>query len=79
MTQDAAGAFLTVMPRRVFFHLDGSQESRRAIVWAENYLLTSDLDEVFLVHIAKASRGFSQEDELDRVHVEMLMDECQKR
>ena len=50
-SQDEAGAFLTVLPRRVFLHVDPTPEARAAVEWAAARLLVPDTDEVFLVHV----------------------------
>ena len=55
-----AGAFLTVLPRRVCIHVDGTKHSSAAFRWAMTYLLNSDVDEVSLMCCRlQTSKAFS--------------------
>lgn len=55
-----AGAFLTVLPRRVCIHIDGTKHSEAAFQWAINHMLNPDVDEVFLLCCRlRTSRAFS--------------------
>ena len=55
--RDDAGAFLTVLPRRVFIHIDGTFEANEAFEWAAKHLLAPELDEVFLLTSSKYKAG----------------------
>ena len=63
-SQDEAGAFLTVLPRRVFLHVDPTPEARAAVEWAAARLLVPDTDEVFLVHVPPPPACAGDADEL---------------
>ena len=55
-----AGAFLTVLPRRVCIHIDGTKHSDAAFQWAISHMLNPDVDEVYLLCCClKTSRAFS--------------------
>eukprot|EP00960_Hanusia_phi_P062378 765128-Hanusia_phi.AAC.4 len=87
--KDEAGAFLTVLPRRVFFHVECSNASKLAFDWAASKLLCRDIDEVYLVITTRAvkkslllrpkSTSSLQEDELARIEVEILSDVLEKK
>ena len=87
--KDEAGAFLTVLPRRVFFHVECTNASKLAFDWAASKLLCRDIDEVYLVITTKAVRkslilrprstSSLQEDELARIEVEILSDVFEKK
>jgi hypothetical protein len=47
------GAFLTVLPRRVFIRVDGTGQSLEAFDWAAKHLLSPEIDEVFLLLCSK--------------------------
>ena len=51
--RDDAGAFLTVLPRRVFIRIDGTFEANEAFEWATKHLLSPEIDEVFLLTSSK--------------------------
>ncbi len=59
--RDDAGAFLTVLPRRVFIHIDGTFEANEAFEWAAKHLLAPELDEVFRLTSSnyKGGRGLA--------------------
>jgi hypothetical protein len=55
--RDDAGAFLTVLPRRVFIRIDGTFEANEAFEWATKHLLSPEIDEVFLLTSSKYRPG----------------------
>jgi len=89
--RDEVGAFLTVLPRRVFIRIDGTSQAREAFEWAACNLLSPEIDEVFLMLSSKyRKRGagwlgvggaWSLKDlEAERIEIEcmadMFQDEC---
>jgi len=58
--RNEVGAFLTVLPRRVFIRIDGSSQARDSFQWAIECLLSPEIDEVFLMCSSKRTqkKGF---------------------
>jgi len=54
--QNEVGAFLTVLPRRVFIRIDGSSQARDSFQWAMECLLSPEIDEVFLMSSSKRTQ-----------------------
>jgi nucleotide-binding universal stress UspA family protein len=90
--RDEVGAFLTVLPRRVFIRVDGTSEASAAFDWAENTLLSPEIDEVFLMlssqqtkkaagwlGIGKVQHRPLQDREAERMEVECMADAFQDR
>ena len=90
--RDEVGAFLTVLPRRVFFRIDSTAASRAAFDWATSYLLSPEIDEVFLMvssrqqrpkaagvgaWLQRGSRVTLQDSEAERIEIECMADYCQ--
>jgi len=89
--RDEVGAFLTVLPRRVFIRIDGTSQAREAFEWAACNLLSPEIDEVFLMLSSKyRKRGAGwlgvggarnlKDLEAERIEIEcmadMFQDEC---
>ena len=88
--RDEVGAFLTVLPRRVFVRIDGSSQAMDSFDWAMNCLLSPEIDEVFLMLSSKQQKkkgwlGFtggqrvSQEDmEDEREKIRNMANRCEE-
>lgn len=75
--KESAGAYLTVLPRRVFLHADVSEHGRSALRWAMRHLLQEDIDEVVLVAVNRAAGKELQVHEYERIQTELVLDEFQ--
>ena len=89
MPRNDVGAFLTVVPRRVFIRIDGTPQSTDAFRWASNNLLSSEIDEVFLLLCSEFGahgggwfgvRGTPRKEtwiaEAERLAIERIADAC---